>query len=108
KPGVLPRQDPVAWQPWQPGCGLSEAQYASWCRDGFLVLDGLFDEAEATRLQQELERLRRRADLAGRPECIVERDSRALRSLFAAHRHSGLYAQLMRDERLLGIAEFLL
>lgn len=111
EPGVLPRLDPVAWQAWSPDSPLTQAQYESWCRDGFLVLEGLFDDDEVAVLQQELERLRARPDLAGRPECITERDSRALRalrSLFAPHRHSALYAQLMCDERLLGIAEFLL
>ncbi|MBA4741570.1 MAG: ectoine hydroxylase [Azoarcus sp.] len=108
EPGVLPRLDPVAWQSWRLGCPLSQAQYETWCRDGFLVLEGLFDETEVAVLRQELERLRRRSELAARPECITERDSRALRSLFAPHRHSALYSQLMRDERLLGIAEFLL
>ncbi|MDX5446467.1 MAG: ectoine hydroxylase [Zoogloeaceae bacterium] len=106
--GVLPRVDPVAWQPWRHDCPLSREQYEAWCRDGFLVLEGLFDEFEVRVLQRELERLRASPELVGRPECIAERGSRALRSLFAPHRHSRLYAQLMRDERLLGIAEFLL
>lgn len=107
-PVVLPRVDPVAWQAWHRDCPLSRAQYEAWCRDGFLVLEGLFDELEVRVLQRELERLRASRELAGHPECITERGSRALRSLFAPHLHSRLYAQLMRDERLLGIAEFLL
>ena len=108
RPEVLPRQEPVAWQEWSPDAPLSRERYEAWCRDGFLVLDDVFDEDEIAVFQAELERLRAHPDLAGLEECIAEPTHHELRSLFAPQHHSALYRTLMRDARLLEIARFLL
>lgn len=108
EPAVLKRNEPSAWQPWSPDCPLSREQYDSWVRDGFLVLDDLFSAEEITLFQQELKRLQGVRTLAGLEECIAERETRQMRSLFAPQRHSDMYRALMQDERLAAIAQFLL
>lgn len=108
QPAIIERQEPVAWRDWHPGSPLSREQYESWCRDGFLILEDVFDPGELEIFHEELNDLRRSPRIRSLEECITEPKHNEMRSLFAPHRHSDVYSALMSDARLLDIAEFLL
>jgi ectoine hydroxylase len=108
EPEILQRQEPVARSPWREDAPISRANMEHFDRQGFLVIENLFDADEIAALQAETGRLL--ADPASlAPETVVtEQGSDEVRSIFAIHRQSALMARLAADERLAGIAAFLL
>jgi ectoine hydroxylase len=98
----------VAYNAWSPSAPLSAQQVEGFTRDGFLVLEGLFEDRELEALQGELGRLL--SDPASlEPEtAITEPGSNEIRSIFLVHEQSRLIARLAADRRLAGIASFLL
>ncbi len=106
-PAILERQDPVVYAPADASRPLSGEQVEGYRRDGFLILDGLFDAVEVRLLQEELARLHGAAS-AGSERLIAEPGARALRSLFAIHQSDSLFSRLARDSRLVDVARYLL
>ncbi len=84
---------------------LSAEQTQQFHQDGFLVLPSLFSSEEIAKLYQEMENVRDEFTDAGRIEAITERESGAVRSVFNVHRLNAVFSRLVRDQRLLGIAE---
>lgn len=82
---------------------LSDTQIETYRRDGLLSLPGLFGADEIAALRAELEQL-----LARPLEEHLRADSGEFLGTTAMQRHSALYGRLLRDERLLGIAEQLI
>ncbi|MEW9856969.1 ectoine hydroxylase [Novosphingobium sp. M1R2S20] len=107
-PELLPRHDPVAYRQWEPGAPLSAAQVEQFDRDGYLVIENVFSEDEVAALQSETGRLL--ADPAGLDEetIITEPAAQEIRSIFAIHRQSKVIERLSSDERLAGVARYLL
>ena len=105
---VLPRQDPVAWGEWREDAPLSQAQVEQFDSQGFLVLESLFDAGEIAALQDETRHLLADPSSLDAETVITERGSNEVRSIFAIHRQSALMARLAADERLAGVASFLL
>lgn len=105
---VLPRVDPVVHSSWNEQAPLDREQLAKFDRDGFLVLENLFSEDEVTRLQQASTRLL--SDPGSlRPETVIsEPGSDEIRSVFMVHHQNQVMSDLAGDERLAGIARFLL
>lgn len=108
EPQLFARSEPVARRAWQPGAPLSAEQIAQFDRDGYLVLEDVFSEAEMAVLQSETGRLL--GDPAGLKDetVIAEPGSREIRSIFEIHSQSPLMARLAADERLAGVAGYLL
>lgn len=108
EPEKRSRLDPVVHSRWHPGALIDEDQAVAFERDGFLVLDAVFDTEEVTLLQQETGRLL--GDPMGLDEetVITEPGGKEVRSIFAIHRQSKLMARLAADSRLAGVASFLL
>jgi ectoine hydroxylase len=109
RPRVLPRLDPVVYAAWSPGAPLSRAQTEAYERDGFLVLEDVFDPKEVEALQAEARRLK--TGETGRIEdatIITEPGSDARRSIFKIHDQSDVFGRLAADNRLLDVARFLL
>jgi ectoine hydroxylase len=108
EPELLPRQDPVAYSAWEPDAPLSREQVEQFDREGFLVLENVFAESELDVLQDESRRLL--ADPAAlAPETVItERGGDEVRSIFAIHEQSKLMERLAADQRLAGVAAFLL
>ncbi|MBO9201556.1 MULTISPECIES: phytanoyl-CoA dioxygenase family protein [Niastella] len=75
---------------------LSEKQLNDYHRDGFLVLQDLFAAGEVAVMLQEMERIIQEDC----PRRILEK-SGAVRSFFAPEAGSGIYARVIRDERVL-------
>jgi ectoine hydroxylase len=107
-PEWMDRRDPVVHARPEVASPLVEEQVAGFERDGFLALANLFSPAEISAMQAELARLRAAPDAVKPETLIAEPGSGALRSIFAIHRQSPLFARLARDARLLDIARYIL
>nr|MBO2490377.1 ectoine hydroxylase [Gammaproteobacteria bacterium] len=107
-PEIVDRVDPVVYA--RPGTTgpLTPEQVAQYDRQGFLEIDGLFDAEELAAMLTELERLQRAQAELDPETLILEPQGQELRSIFAIHTQSRLFARLARDERLVGIARYLL
>ena len=110
RPSIIERIEPVlhgAAGTATPGPASSEA-LAQFERDGFMVLDSAFCPDEVDEFLHELDTLGNDPEVRNSPEAIIEPDSQALRSLFAVHRRSRVFADLAADHRLAGVAQQIL
>src|SRR3546814_6447151 len=107
-PQLLPRLDPVVHSEWTADAPITREQAAGFDRDGYLVLDDIFSDAEVAHLQAAAGKLL--ADPAAlAPETIIaEPQSKEVRSIFELHRQSDVMARLAADARLAEVARFLL
>jgi len=105
---IVDRADPVVYASSQDEGPLTREQVAHYERTGCLGIEGLFRPAEIETFVAELERLRVAADEIDPATLIIEPDGRELRSIFAIHEQSRLFARLAADERLAGVARYLL
>lgn len=109
RPQILERLEPVVRGAWTPEAPLVREQARQFARDGFLVLENLFEDAEVEALCEEATRLRTAPDGMLEPETVIaEPDSGAVRSVFEVHRQSRLFGRLAADARLARVACFLL
>jgi ectoine hydroxylase len=108
EPELLPRRDPVVYSAWAPGAPLNKDQVEQFERQGYLVLEDVFDAAELEALQDETRCLLSDPASLDSETIITERGSDEIRSIFAIHEQNGLMARLAADERLAGVASFLL
>src|SRR5512138_290461 len=108
KPQIAERIDPVVYS--KPGSKgpLTREQVRQYDHEGFLELDGVFSDAELRTLVAELNRLRAAPEGIDRETLILEPGGHELRSIFAIHAQSALFARLAADERLAGVARYLL
>src|SRR5690606_28858293 len=98
----------VFWGKWSPEAPLTRAQTEQFEKQGFLILNNVFQPAEIARLQEESRRLRsNEADL--RPDNVVtEPGSDAVRTVFRLEDESEVFNRLARDSRIAGKVRFLL
>jgi ectoine hydroxylase len=103
-----PRQDPVVWgSPDTPG-PIPAVDLQSFERDGFLAIDQLIGPDEVPVYQRELERLVTDPAIRADERSIIEPQSKEIRSVFEVHRISEVFANLVRDERVVGRARQIL
>ena len=105
---LTPRVDPVVHASPERQPPVARSLIDDYERNGFLILNALFDDAEIAAMQAELERLRNDTLIAQRPEAIRERETGALRSVFRVHQLSPLFAAVTADPRLVELARYLL
>jgi ectoine hydroxylase len=108
KPQIANRIDPVVHAPAGARGPLTREQLTHYDHTGFLELEGLFSPAEIRVLSAELERLRAASEGIDPETLIVEPGGTELRSIFAIHEQSTTFARLASDERLAGVARYLL
>ncbi|MDP1601048.1 ectoine hydroxylase [Phenylobacterium sp.] len=108
EPAWLQRADPVAHAPWRSDAPLTREQHEGFERHGYLVLEGLFAPDEVQALQIELYRLQNLPVELDLDTVIAEPESGAVRSIFAIHEQSPLFARLTCDARLVATAQHLL
>ena len=104
----LPRLDPVVHGEWRESAPIDRDQCARFDRDGYLVLQDLFSDEEVAFLQSEAGTLLADPDALEQETVITEPDGREVRSIFRIHAQSPVIARLAADERLAGVARFLL
>jgi ectoine hydroxylase len=108
EPEMLPRTDPVVHAAWTEAAPLTREQTERFERDGFLVLDGLFTDDEIAALQAETGQILADPGALDPETVIAEPHGKEVRSVFSVHTQNRLMARLATDERLAGVAEFLL
>ncbi|MFI9805461.1 ectoine hydroxylase [Streptomyces sp. NPDC052301] len=105
---TVPRQDPVVWgSPDTPG-PIPTADLQAYERDGFLALDQLITPDEVEVYKRELDRLVGDPAIRADERSIVEPQSKEIRSVFEVHRISEVFANLVRDPRVVGRARQIL
>ena len=105
---LLPRLDPVVHSSWTEKAPLTEEQTSRFARDGYLVLDELFTADEVKLLQRSAVQLLSDPSALDEETVITEPGVNEIRSVFMIHRQDRIMEALATDERLAGIARFLL
>ncbi|AOR35056.1 ectoine hydroxylase [Streptomyces fodineus] len=105
---AVPRQDPVVWgSPDTPG-PIATADLQAYERDGFLAIEELITPDEVEVYKRELDRLVTDPAIRADERSIVEPKSKEIRSVFEVHRSSEVFANLVRDPRVVGRARQIL
>jgi len=104
----LPRLDPVVYSDWSEDAPVSRSQSEQFDRDGYLVLEDIFSDEEVTFLQREAGKLLADPDALEKDTVITEPGGKEVRSIFRIHAQSRVIERLAADERLAGVARFLL
>jgi ectoine hydroxylase len=110
EPQIRERREPVLHDPRgtaTPG-PLDADALASFEGNGFLVLDGVFTDDEMDAAMRELSDLSHDAAMRERPETIIEPQSDEVRSVFAVHRLSAVFADMAEDHRIADVARQIL
>ncbi|WP_236241209.1 ectoine hydroxylase [Streptomyces sp. CC228A] len=95
------RRDPVVWGPL-------DTDLESYERDGFLAIEDLLTDEEVAVYRAELDRLIADPAIRADERSIIEPKSQSVRSVFEVHRISDVFAKLVRDERVAGMARRIL
>ncbi|EST37824.1 multidrug DMT transporter permease [Streptomycetaceae bacterium MP113-05] len=105
---ATPRMDPVVWS--EPGTSgpIGASDLAGYERNGFLAIDQLITPDEVDTYRAELERLTSDPVMRADERSIVEPKSQEIRTVFEVHRISEVFAQLVRDPRVVGRARQIL
>jgi ectoine hydroxylase len=103
-----PRKDPVVWS--APGAAgpIPGAGLQAFERDGFLAIDQLISPDEVPTYKRELDRIVTDPAIRADERSIVEPKSQEIRSVFEVHKISEIFANLVRDERVVGRARQIL
>lgn len=106
---VLPRVDPVVYSRWDASAPLTRAQTEQFEAQGYIVLENIFSPEEVKQLQADTQRMLDRPDDLDPYTIVLEPGSdNDVRSIFRIHDQSRALARFVADERLAGIARFLL
>ena len=106
---ILARNEPVIHDTLASQAGqLSTQQRANYEQDGFLLVPDLFNAEETGFLFDAMQGMREEFTHAGRPEVIAEPGSGEVRSIFNVHRLNDVFANLVRDPRVLNVAREIL
>jgi ectoine hydroxylase len=109
-PAVLMRHEPVVYQRArdQLSTPISGHQREAYQQDGFLLVPSLFTPTEVGRLYDEMQSMRAAYGQSDRDEVVTEPGSGEVRSIFNVHRLNRLFANLVRDPRVLDVARDIL
>ena len=110
-PAIAKRHDPVLHATELADAPISTDQMRQYETDGVLVLENVLSAEEVAALKAETSRLRETPNALQDGTVISEpgRDGEsAVRSVFAVHQQSAALGRLAADERLAGLARFLL
>ncbi len=108
---ILARHEPVVYErevATKRNGSLSTGQRASYQQDGFLLIPELFNEEEVGYLFEAMQGMREEFTHTGRKEVIAEPGSGEVRSIFNVHRLNKIFADLVRDPRVLNVAREIL
>ncbi len=108
EPAVLPRVDPVLHGEWDSSAPLTREQATKFDRDGYLVLKNWFSQDEVALLQAEMDWILANPDGLAAETVVTEANRNEVRSIFDIHAQNHVIRRLSADERLAGVAQFLL
>lgn len=108
---ILARHDPVVYEhavDAKRNARLTAAQRDLYQQNGFLLMPELFNQEEVGYLFEAMHGMREEFTHAGRKEVIAEPGSGEVRSIFNVHRLNEIFANLVRDPRVLNVAREIL
>ncbi len=105
---IIDRAEPVLWGGMAAPGPLTPEQLASFERDGFLVLDDWIDPDTVETCLRDIDMLSMTPEIRASERSVLEPDSGALRSLFQVHGTDSVFADLVADQRLAGVARQIL
>ena len=110
EPAIISRNEPVVYpRPIGEGpIALAPEQLDSYRDNGFLQIPDLFSAEEVAYLFNEMQAMRDAFTNQGRKEVIAEPGSGDVRSIFNVHRLNKVFANLVRDPRVLNVAREIL
>ena len=111
EPGLLARRDPVVHATDLQDTPIAVELIRQYERDGFLVLENVFNAQEVAALKAAADRLRAAPGDLTEGTLITEPGATgegAVRSVFAVHQQSDKFHELAAGERLAGLARYLL
>ncbi|MEX0763235.1 MAG: ectoine hydroxylase [Dehalococcoidia bacterium] len=102
RPSLTDRPDPVVWSDLNnpPPGPLTAEQLRTFDKNGFLWLEGLFNEDEVKKYQGELERMSNDQTIRDRPTTVIELQSDEVRSIFEMHKQSEIFKEVVKDPRV--------
>ncbi|WP_025273705.1 ectoine hydroxylase [Haloglycomyces albus] len=100
-------EDPVVWGNSDDG-PLNTDQLNNHENNGYTSIDSLIEGDDLTSAQNELQRLMSEPSLADDERVIREPKSNQVRSVFDVHKLSDFFSELIREERIAGVARQLL
>jgi ectoine hydroxylase len=106
--GLLPRVDPVLHGGWSETAPLGAVDAAQFERRGYLTIEGLFRDEEIALMRDQAAVMLADPAALDPDTVILEPGGSEVRSVFRIHDQNPLMARLAADERLVGIARFLL
>ncbi|GAB3438698.1 ectoine hydroxylase [Streptomonospora sediminis] len=107
EPALLYRRDPAVWGDAASG-PMDGPALSSYDDKGYLQIEALITPEELETYRGELERLGNDDRLKQDERVIVERSSDEVRSVFEVHRISPVFAELVRDPRIVDRARQIL
>ncbi|MFI6871523.1 ectoine hydroxylase [Nocardia sp. NPDC050406] len=93
------RTDPTVWG------RVESPELSTFDRDGYSVIDALLSPDEVAEFSAETRRLAEDPDLWLDDRLIIEKAARRVRSIFEVHKLSPAIADLVRQTRIVGLAE---
>ena len=107
QPELLERDEPVVYG--TPADGpLDQEQLDAFDRDGFLLLEGLFNDGEVAAFRQRLDELSADPEVRADDRTITELEHDEVRSIFEVHRTDELFADAASDPRVADVARQIL
>ncbi|KII00513.1 multidrug DMT transporter permease [Streptomonospora alba] len=107
QPALLYRKDPTVWNQAASG-PMDSATLESYDAKGYLQIESLITPDELETFRSELSRLSSDDELKQDQRAVVERASDEVRSVFEVHTISPVFAELVRDPRLVDRARQIL
>lgn len=107
-PALIKRQDPVVYATDPTPDLIDDETLKHYEQQGFMILEGVFDEQEIAAFKREMARLSNDETVKASTQMFTEPDSEELRSIFKVHKISPLFEKLAKDLRLAGLAQFIL
>lgn len=108
RPEQIGRRDPVIHAARDKEPPVSSSVIQEFEKNGFVVLEDVFSEAEVARMKGTANEMRDYPDSLAEETVISERDSGAVRSVFAIHRQTSDFDVVARDPRLAELARHIL
>ncbi|MBD2845662.1 ectoine hydroxylase [Paenibacillus sp. IB182496] len=108
KPELLDRKDPVVYTEWKESSGVTKEQFDSYDKNGYLMLDSFFSEAEIAQWRAELARLQEEFRTKPKEEVIREPGGDEVRSIFAVHKQNEIFKKVSEHPRLKQLVDNLL
>ncbi|MGD8810851.1 MAG: ectoine hydroxylase [Gammaproteobacteria bacterium] len=108
-PSIVDRTDPVVWDEAGAAEGPLDAdRIAFFERKGYLAFEAFFPPEEVAAFTRELDAIWAAASESDDDTIVREPDNDVVRSVFAIHERNAVFRDLLRDRRLVAMAEQIL